>query len=100
MHMQIRERDYNIFRDKLVEGNIYQISKFQISRAKGRNLVTMSEYMLYFTPGTIVKHLGNDPMPYPRYSFHFLDKEKMLPYINTDKYLVGAWLIVVLPMFL
>ena len=87
--MQVREKERNQFHEKLVEQGVYLISKFQVARAMARNLATMRDYMIYLTARTVVEVLENDPAAYPAQYFEFLDRDKMMPFVNTDNYLTG-----------
>ena len=91
IHVQIRERDCHLFCKKLAEGEIYEISRFQVARATAKNLCVMRDYMIYFTASTLLKKMHRERIPFPTRFFNLLDREKMLPYVNTDKYLTGDY---------
>ena len=89
IHVQIRENDCEKFRDKLIEGSVYHLSRFQVTKATIQNLSTMRAFCIFFTSNTLLKLIPDDPTPYPRYYFQFLDRDKMASYANSDKYLIG-----------
>ena len=87
--MQIREKDCALFRPKLDEGAIYDISKFQVVKTTVKNVAVIREFMVYFGPKTVLKKFASNLVSYPSTFFQFLDREKMSDYIDTDKYLIG-----------
>ena len=48
IHIQIRELDAARFRPPLSEGELYEISKFQLLKPKIRNLYVTKEYAIVF----------------------------------------------------
>ncbi|XP_039140380.1 replication factor A protein 1-like [Dioscorea cayenensis subsp. rotundata] len=90
IHVQIRDFDCPKFQEKLIEGSVYKIAKFQVVRPNIRYLSTTREFAILFSSITQLALIPDDPTPYPRYHFEFLDREKMAPQANSDKYLIDA----------
>ncbi|OMO57004.1 hypothetical protein COLO4_35518 [Corchorus olitorius] len=89
IHVQIAERDMGIFKPLLIEGALYDITRFRIGAPTVRYIASPSSYAMFLSKSTVLNPINEDVSAYPGNLFDFT-AENHLPYLaNRDKFLAG-----------
>ncbi|OMO50418.1 hypothetical protein CCACVL1_30445 [Corchorus capsularis] len=90
IHVQIKDIHAPKYKEKLIEGAVFQLNRFTVQKPKGKNISTMNEVLILFQSNTEVKLLPDNTGAYPEYVLQFHDREVLTPYFNTDQYMTDA----------
>ncbi|OMO86790.1 Nucleic acid-binding protein [Corchorus olitorius] len=71
IHVQIFESHAHLFKGRLIEGNIYQITDFKVSNVEIPNISTQAPYIILFHVDTVIQQASDSSGVYARHFFDF-----------------------------
>ncbi|OMO78524.1 Nucleic acid-binding protein [Corchorus olitorius] len=75
IHVQIFESLAHLFRGRLIEGNIYQITDFHVSNAEIPDISTQTPYIIFLHVNTVLQQASDLAGVYARHFFDFTGED-------------------------
>ncbi|KAK6931642.1 DNA helicase Pif1-like [Dillenia turbinata] len=88
--VHIKETDAHLFRTKLIEGSVYEISKFQFPRPKIRYMSICKELLILFNSVTKIREVQKNIDLYPHHYINFVSDGTLSHMANSNEYLIGS----------
>ncbi|OMO74231.1 hypothetical protein COLO4_26648 [Corchorus olitorius] len=89
VYVQIGQRDVEHYRALLIEGALYLLSAFRVSRPNINMISVRSAHVIWLTSRSVLHPINDDLGPFPRHSFAFNCEHHLRQMANRNRFLTG-----------
>ncbi|OMO67852.1 Nucleic acid-binding protein [Corchorus capsularis] len=93
IHVQANAEDAEIFKDLVIEGALYLIAAFRLTRANVTHVAVQRDLMMWLTKRSVLRLLPDNLSPYPRHFFELYAEENFPRMANNNAFLVDVGMV-------